>query len=164
MEEDLRALAQTIADMVSDARLMVASAESCTGGLIARTLTSIPGASHWFHTGVVSYTYESKHTVLGIESSILDGGLVTAATAEAMARRVAELSGADYAVSTTGVSGPEASEGHEPCFAYIGLYTPDGVCSVPVRNADEGRAENTQWIALQALTMLEDSMRKGRRE
>lgn len=162
MEGRLKDLAQVVAYLAGEMSVMVASAESCTGGLVARMLTSIPGASDWYHTGIVSYTCHSKHHVLGIPSDVLTGGLVTSATAEAMAEHVANLSGADYSVSTTGVSGPSASEGHEPCFAWIGVKTPRGVTTTCVENTDEGRDENTQWIALQALRLLADALREGR--
>lgn len=160
--DGLLRIAQDIAGMAESEPILVASAESCTGGLIARTLTSVAGASSWFHTGVIAYTYDSKHRILGIPSCVLDCGLVNMATAEAMAKRVAELSGADYTISTTGVSGPGSSEGHAPCYAWIGLRTPKGLFSQLVEGADHGRAKNTQWIAMQALTMLADAIRDER--
>lgn len=134
----------------------IASAESCTGGRVASALTGVPGASEWFHTGVVSYTKESKRTVLGISTEILDPGLVTGATAKAMAEAVAKLTGADYTVSTTGSTGPSASEGHPPLTVWIGIRTPLGTSAKLITAEDRGRSSNQDRATLEALTLLEE--------
>ena len=136
----------------------IASVESCTGGRIASALTGVPGASEWFHTGVVTYTKESKRRVLGIPPEILDRGLVTEATAVAMAEAVARLTGADYAVATTGSTGPSASEGQAPLTVWIGIRTPLGTSAKLIRAADRGRSSNQDRATLEALTLLEETL------
>lgn len=136
----------------------IASAESCTGGRVASALTGVPGASEWFHTGVVTYTKESKRAVLGISPKILDQGLVTEATAKAMAEAVARLTGADYAVSTTGSAGPSASEGHPPLTVWIGVRTPLGTSAKLIERDDKGRQANQDTATIEALTLLEEAL------
>jgi nicotinamide-nucleotide amidase len=99
------------------------SAESCTGGLIAKRITDIPGASEVFKGGVVSYTNEVKHRVLGVLSGTLDKyGAVSSQTAIEMAEGVRKLTGSDIAVSTTGICGPGSDERNTPVgTAFIGL-------------------------------------------
>lgn len=89
----------------------VATAESCTGGLCAKTLTDVPGASQVFCGGVVSYTNEVKMRLLGVkEETLRRFGAVSAETAKEMAEGVRRITGADAALSVTGVAGPESDE------------------------------------------------------
>lgn len=136
----------------------LATAESCTGGQVASALTSVPGASEWFHTGVVTYTVESKRKILSIDPQILSAGLVTEETAKAMAEGVAKLSGADYALSTTGVAGPSPSEGKDPLTVWIGIRTPLGTTAKLFQAKDKGRTENQTLATLEALTSLEAAL------
>lgn len=90
---------------------MVATAESCTGGLCAKVLTDVPGASQVFCGGVVSYTNEVKMRLLGVkEETLRRFGAVSAETAKEMAEGVRRITGADAALSVTGVAGPESDE------------------------------------------------------
>ncbi|MDO5036483.1 MAG: CinA family protein [Porphyromonas sp.] len=147
----MTSLVEQVALYIRDHEGRLATAESCTGGLLAHQLTSVPGASEWYHTGVVAYTEESKRQLLGLTDEELRGGLVTRDCAEAMARRVAALSGADYAISTTGVCGPAVSEGYPPCTAWIGVATPTGVFSTLYTSEDMGRSRNKELVAYAAL-------------
>jgi len=100
-----------------------AAAESCTGGLIAKRITDLSGASAVFRGGVVSYTNEVKHTVLGVPQTLLDTcGAVSAPVARAMAEGARRITGADLAVSVTGVAGPDRDDrGNEVGTVYIAL-------------------------------------------
>ncbi|MFS0727913.1 competence/damage-inducible protein A [Paenibacillus sp. 1P07SE] len=103
----------------------LASAESCSGGLLAEAITSIPGSSSEFKGGMVTYTNEMKHRVLGIPMSQLEGpgapGAVSESTAAMMAERIRELSGTDFGISITGVAGPAECEGKAVGLVYVGL-------------------------------------------
>ena len=103
--------------------LTFAAAESCTGGLIAKRITDLPGASAVFRGGVVSYTNEVKRDVLGVPQQLLDQyGAVSAPVAEAMADGVRRITGADFAVSVTGVAGPDRDDrGNEVGTVFIGI-------------------------------------------
>ena len=107
----------------------LALAESCTGGLIASRMTTHPGASAFFLGGGDTYATSSKTHLLGVSETIIaKHGVVSAAVAEAMAKGAQQTLGSDYALATTGNSGPTALEGHDDVgTVFIGLATPDGV-------------------------------------
>lgn len=93
----------------------VATAESCTGGWIAKALTDVPGSSGCFGYGIVSYSNAAKTSVLGVPAGTLEReGAVSEATVRAMARGVLELSGADLAVAVSGVAGPDGGTPEKP--------------------------------------------------
>jgi nicotinamide-nucleotide amidase len=85
---------------------MAATAESCTGGWIAKALTDIAGSSQWFLEGFVTYGNEAKRQRLGVPLAALKGGAVSEAVARAMARGALTRSGAQVAVAVTGIAGP----------------------------------------------------------
>jgi len=105
--------------------LTVTTAESCTGGNIAHQVTSRAGSSGYFLGGVVSYANDVKHRVLGVPLAVLDNpGAVSEPCARAMAEGVRALLGADIAVSTTGIAGPDGGTARKPVgLVYIGLAT-----------------------------------------
>lgn len=109
--------------------LTLAAAESCTGGLIAKRLTDIPGASQVFLGGVVSYTNHVKQQVLHVPENLLARcGAVSAEVARAMALGVRVLTGADLAVSVTGLAGPDGDDRGNPVgTVFVGLSAPEGV-------------------------------------
>lgn len=93
----------------------VATAESCTGGLISKSLTDVSGAGHVFHCGVCSYANEIKHKVLGVKQETLDAvGAVSPEVAEQMAKGVRKLANSDYGVATTGIAGPTGGTLEKP--------------------------------------------------
>ena len=103
-----------------------AAAESCTGGLIAKRITDVPGASGVFMGGVVSYTNIVKHRVLGVPADMLEEyGAVSAPVARAMAEGARKATTADCAVSVTGVAGPDRDERGNPVgTVFIGFRRP----------------------------------------
>ncbi len=109
--------------------LTFAAAESCTGGLIAKRITDLAGASAVFRGGVVSYTNEVKRAVLGVPQHLLDEyGAVSAPVAEAMAEGARRITNADFAISVTGVAGPDRDERGNPVgTVFIGLAGSGGV-------------------------------------
>ena len=100
----------------------LATAESCTGGMIGATLTAIPGSSTVYKGGVISYTNQVKHDLLDVPMEVLDGvGAVSAPVAEAMASGARKALKADIAVSVTGLAGPGGDEYGNPVgTVYIG--------------------------------------------
>jgi len=94
-------------DLLTQRHLTLATAESCTGGAIAARFTAMPGASAYFRCGVVSYTVEAKHDLLGVSLDDIDRyGVVSEPVVRAMAEGMRRTAHADYAVATTGVAGP----------------------------------------------------------
>jgi nicotinamide-nucleotide amidase len=118
-------LLNKISTLLTEKKLTVATAESCTGGLIAHTLTNISGSSNYFDRGIVSYSNNAKNELLNIPSELLkEYGAVSESVAEAMAESVRKLSNVDIGISTTGVAGPTGGTEEKPVgLVYIGLST-----------------------------------------
>ena len=135
---DVTGLEAVCSSLLLERGLTLATAESCTGGLIARRITALPGASRVYRGGVVSYWTEVKAAVLGVPQDILDQyGAVSEPTARAMAEGARRITGADIAVSVTGVAGPDPDERGNPVgLVFIGLATPDGTFC---RRTESGR-------------------------
>ena len=114
-DADLAALARHVAAAALDARLMVATAESCTGGWIAKVLTDLAGSSAWFEAGVVSYSNAAKQSVLGVAARTLEtAGAVSEPAALEMAAGALERFGAGVAVAVTGIAGPSGGTPDKP--------------------------------------------------
>ena len=114
-DEEITALAAKVGDALKARGLMIATAESCTGGGIAEAITRIPGSSAWFDRGFVTYSYEAKVDLLGVKrESLLDYGAVSAETAHDMAEGAISRSRAQVAVAVTGIAGPEGGMPGKP--------------------------------------------------
>jgi nicotinamide-nucleotide amidase len=106
---------QVIAKLLTDRGETVATAESCTGGLISRRLTELAGSSNYFMEGAVTYSNEAKMRTLGVKEETLEKfGAVSSETAEEMARGMRERANTDYAISVTGVAGPDGGSEDKP--------------------------------------------------
>ena len=139
----------------------VATAESCTGGLIAKSITDVAGSSAVIAGGMVTYTNRIKTDVLGVDASVIEEHTeVSHACAKAMAERAKVVFGTDYALSATGYAGPGGGTEQDPTgTVYIGIATPNGARSerICVENATRTQVRNT--VAYYALTMLMDEMK-----
>ena len=126
--QDVASLEEVVSSLLRERGLTLAAAESCTGGLLAKRMTDLAGASRVFRGGVVSYVNEVKAAALGVPQETLDRcGAVSAETAKAMAEGVRALCGSDLAVSITGVAGPDRDDrGNEVGTVFIGLAAEDG--------------------------------------
>ncbi len=134
----------------------LAAAESCTGGLIAKRLTDVPGASAAFLGGVVSYTNGVKANVLNVPQSLLDEyGAVSEPVARAMAEGARALTGADYALAVTGLAGPDGDDRGNPVgLVYIALASSDGTTVRECRFGRRTREHIRQQSANTAFDML----------
>ncbi len=150
-EESLEAV---VGSLLRRRGLTLALAESCTGGLISRKVTSVPGSSEYFIHGVVAYANEAKVGILGVpRETLARWGAVSWQTAVAMARGAASL-GADVAVSTTGIAGPGGGTPAKPVgTVYFGLASAAGAWWRH-RIFSGGRATVQEWAAQEALGML----------
>ncbi|MEZ5893623.1 MAG: CinA family protein [Parvularculaceae bacterium] len=135
-------LAQAIIDKAGAEGMMIATAESCTGGLIAAALTDVPGSSAVVDRGFVTYSNEAKNEMLGVPmAAITRHGAVSAAVARAMAKGAVKNSRADLAVSVTGIAGPDGGSAAKPVgLVWFGLADKNGVIRAERRVfADGGR-------------------------
>jgi nicotinamide-nucleotide amidase len=114
-DEALERLATRVGRHLLRSKRSVATAESCTGGWIAKALTDIAGSSQWFTEGFVTYSNVAKRHRLGVPAAVLrDHGAVSQAAARAMARGALRRSGADMAVAVTGIAGPGGAVAGKP--------------------------------------------------
>ncbi|WP_266168091.1 CinA family protein [Dyella subtropica] len=114
-DAELLALASDVAAAVQAAKLMLVTAESCTGGWIAKSLTDLPGSSAWFDAGVVTYSYEAKEALLGVNPRTLEQtGAVSEETVLEMVSGALARFGAGVAVAVTGIAGPSGGTPEKP--------------------------------------------------
>ena len=115
MDDSLLRLAETLLQRCRAAKLMLATAESCTGGLIAATLTEIAGSSDVFERGFVTYSNDAKIYAIGVPAEIVAGhGAVSEPVARAMAEGALRKSKADIAMACTGIAGPGGGSATKP--------------------------------------------------
>jgi len=129
MTGSLNELAARLQELAIARGVTVATAESCTGGGIAREITRISGSSGYFLGSVVAYANDVKHRLLGVPNDVLENpGAVSEACARAMVEGVRSLMGSDFAVSTTGIAGPLGGTARKPVgLVYIGVGSARGV-------------------------------------
>lgn len=143
--DQLRALGQTLV-----------TAESLTAGLVSATLAAVPGASDVLRGGIVGYVSDVKTSLLGVDPGLLATyGVVSAECAFAMARGAADLLGSNWAVSTTGVAGPDRQEGRPVGTVYVALAGP-GVERARALKLTGGRQQIRQATVAEALALLSD--------
>ncbi len=123
MDEEAQAIATRLVRRLKEVGATITVAESCTGGLLASTLTDIAGASDWFEQSWVCYSYESKTIELDVEAELLESkGAVNAQVAIQMADGARIRSGADLGLSITGIAGPAQDESNKPVgLVYVGI-------------------------------------------
>jgi nicotinamide-nucleotide amidase len=108
-------LEEKVVKLLNEKGLVMATAESCTGGLIAKRITDVSGSSAVFNCGIVSYSNEIKESVLGVSNKTLETyGAVSEETVREMVKGVLKISGADIAVSVSGIAGPTSDNTKKP--------------------------------------------------
>jgi nicotinamide-nucleotide amidase len=129
--EDDRELEEVVGQLLIEKNLTLATAESCTGGMLGGRLTSVSGSSQYYLGGIVAYSNEVKINRLGVSAEIIDRfGAVSAETARAMATGVIKAVGANIGISITGIAGPTGGTEEKPVgTVFIAVATPDNdVC------------------------------------
>lgn len=159
LDDDIVEVAKQLLATCKRKNLLVATAESCTAGLVAGTLTEIPGASNVLDRGYVTYSNESKHEMLGVPRDILNKhGAVSRETAEAMARGVLGHSRVHLSISVTGIAGPDGGTEEKPVgLVYFAAASRSGALThAEKRYGDPGRIAVRRKSVLQALMMLKN--------
>lgn len=143
--------------------LTVAVAESCTGGLVASRLTSVPGSSEVFGYGLVSYANSAKQEILGVRASTLaQFGAVSEETAIEMAEGIKDLSGADIGLSITGIAGPDGGTPEKPVgLVWLGIASKNGVRTEELRLSQGDNQERNQIRYLAATNALYQTLREA---
>jgi len=128
LNDESRKLAERIVTVFTSAGMMIATAESCTGGLIAGMITEVAGSSNVLDRGFVTYSNEAKIEMIGVKAATLDAhGAVSKQTASEMALGALKGSNAHYAVSVTGIAGPGGGSDEKPVgLVWMGLSSPSG--------------------------------------
>ena len=157
LQQELNERARALLDLCRGKRLKLAAAESCTGGLLAATLTEIPGSSDVFERGFITYSNEAKETMLGVASATLQShGAVSGETAAAMARGVLAHTPVDLAISITGIAGPGGAVPGKPVgLVHLAAASRKGRLIQRERKyGDIGRAQVRRACVIEALAML----------
>jgi nicotinamide-nucleotide amidase len=160
---DLTALAIQTLDLLRSQSMRVATAESCTGGLVAALLTSIAGSSDVVERGFVTYSNEAKTEMLGVPAELIATyGAVSAACAEAMAKGALASSLADIAVSITGIAGPGGGSEAKPVgLVYLAVATAKQFDVLEMRFGPLSRDVIREGSVRMALEMIQEAAKQG---
>lgn len=124
LSEKLLKKAESTVKLLSDKGLKIATAESCTGGMLAESLTAVSGVSEVFELGMTTYSCRIKNEVLGVNQETLSKfGAISENTAREMAENIRLKANSDIGVAVTGVAGPSSSEGHPMGYVFIAAAT-----------------------------------------
>ena len=153
---DYTCIEQAVVELLRKNNLKVTTAESCTGGLIAKRITDISGSSDIIECGIVSYSNRIKNEVLGVNADDLEKyGAVSEAVARQMAEGAVKVSGADIAVSVTGIAGPNGDGSGKPVgLSYIGLADKNNSWVMELNTGRTDREYNRYVNASNALNMI----------
>lgn len=152
---DYDGLEQMVIEQLIEKKLTLACAESCTGGLLSKRLSDIPGASKAFLGSVISYTNEVKHKLLGIPNNLIEEkGAVSEEVAAFMAMNVRELIGSDFGIGITGLAGPEGDGINPIGLVYIALSTKDSLYVRKVHVKARNRGAVRLYAGSHALDMV----------
>lgn len=155
--------AKTLLEICSRKKLTLATAESCTGGMVAAAISEIPGSSAVFDRGFVTYSNESKQQMLGVTPATIDVyGAVSTECAEEMAKGALAYASVDLAISITGIAGPTGALRGKPIgLVYFCAASRSGrVIAHDRKYGDIGRSKVRQQSVLQALAMLRELAEK----
>lgn len=153
-----RELAERVVRLLIEKNMTLATAESCTGGLLAAYITTVPGVSAVYAGGFVTYTVKTKKSLLGVSARLLqEKGAVSKKTARQMAERAAEKTGADIAISVTGNAGPDPSEGKPVGLIFTG-FSIDGKVTGKKLMLSGSRDEIREQVCRSALQHLYEKL------
>jgi nicotinamide-nucleotide amidase len=162
-DDEMRAAAKRVFELCRERKLKLATAESCTGGLVAVTITDIPGCSDVFDRGIVTYSNEAKNLLLGVSKDLLEKhGAVSAPVAKAMAEGVIHATHTNVGLSITGIAGPDGGTAEKPVgLVFVGGALADGSHHIrECRFGDLGRTEVRRRSVIAAFALIEELLTK----
>ena len=152
---ELEIIVERIGELLREKNLCLATAESCTGGLVANLITDLAGSSDWFVGGVVAYTNELKSRFLGVEEDVfLRNGAVSRECVEAMAGGVCAATGSDMGVALSGIAGPGGGSAEKPVGTVWVAWSLFGTVSSECLQLSGSRKEikfQSAWAALEGV-------------
>jgi nicotinamide-nucleotide amidase len=157
---DVLTNAKHLIDTLRDQNRTLTTAESCTGGLVAAAITAVPGSSDVFYGGFVTYSNDAKEHMIGVDAELIKHhGAVSEAVAHAMAECAVSTTGADLAVSITGIAGPGGGSPHKPVgLVYIAIASVFDAPRVERHMFGEAGRHEVRLASLRAaLRMLEEA-------
>lgn len=160
IESDLISLATAIGQALQQQRLMLATAESCTGGWVSQVITSIPGSSQWFERGFITYSDQAKQELLGVQRSTLETyGAVSEQTAKEMAEGALHYSQAQVSLAVTGIAGPDGGSAEKPVGLVWFGFARENFLTVAMKKIFTGdrqhvRAQAVEFVLKELLTLL----------
>ena len=162
MKTNLKETSKKLFSVLTDNKVTFGTAESCTGGLIAKTVTDLSGISEYYFGTVVSYSNSVKQNVLKVkEDTLKEFGAVSSQTAKQMAEGAREVLGCDYAVSTTGIAGPTGGTKEKPVgLVYIACACKGKKTTVTENHFSGTRKEISEQATEKALCMLIEQIEK----
>lgn len=157
------ALVQDVAALLLERHWLLATAESCTGGMVAAACTDLAGSSQWFERGFVTYSNAAKTQMLGVDTALIAAhGAVSQAVAHAMAAGAQQQAGVQVSVATTGIAGPTGGSASKPVgLVWFGWGLPDGV-RTEQQVFSGNRAEVRQAATQHALQRLREYLQSSR--
>jgi nicotinamide-nucleotide amidase len=158
--DDLTRLAAKLGTVLKSKNAMLTLAESCTGGMAAEVITRVAGSSAWFERGFVTYSNAAKSEMLGVSSETINQfGAVSEETAREMALGALKHSHADFAISITGIAGPDGGSAVKPvgtaCFAWVGKNLPlTSITNKISGNRQQIRHQSVETAFLELLKLI----------
>ena len=158
-------LSKVLSDIFWKEGLTLSTAESCTAGNIAATITAIPGSSRFYKGGIIAYSDEVKENLLGVNAETLASkGAVSEETVIEMAKGAMKSMNSDCAIATSGIAGPTGGTPDKPVgTVWIAAVTKEKVITLKV-NGDEGRKKNIENATLHSLLLLQKLFQKQENE
>jgi nicotinamide-nucleotide amidase len=163
IDKETKEAAQRVFDLCRERGLTLATAESCTAGLVAATITDIPGSSGIFDRGFVTYSNKAKQVLLGVSKELLDEyGAVSAEVAKAMALGALNAAETSLAVSITGIAGPDGGTEQKPVgLVFMACANREGKFHArECRFGDLGRSEVRRRSVIAAFALIEEMLAK----
>lgn len=152
---DLEMIVERIGELLREQKRSLASAESCTGGLVSSLVTDVAGSSDWFVGGVVAYTNALKSRFLGVEENVfLRSGAVSRECVEAMVRGVCSVTGSDMGVALSGIAGPGGGSAEKPVGTVWVAWSVSGKVTSECLHLSGSRKEikfQSAWAALEGI-------------
>ena len=157
--KDLSKLAVKLGDSLSDHKIKISAAESCTGGLFSKTITDVPGCSSWFDCSLVTYSNEAKMNFLGVKKATLtDYGAVSEEVVREMAQGVSQRSSTEIGVAVSGIAGPKGGTRLKPvgtvCFGFNYPESTETFTKFFKGNREDIRILSTEFLLTQLLVYL----------